>query len=1012
MASPMNNPARASPSVNLLTVPTLHVLSRPRGSSNALSLMPMTPASFNFDHGSRSPSSFRTSLSPKAFQATRSPTSFRASRSPTSLRASRYSNTQRPSRARSASVLEVSPSIPEQADLPLSKQQRLSTYGSLSPTFGGQRLSHSVALTSHYIKMNVNEKCDPARTPYFCKLTSMQRVYALEIDHWGRRGIREYVGTDALAGDKVRGEKANVSGATMGRKVDDSELNAEYDAFDVRVGSTVETTVAEAKQLFANASGTSFDPQKGIRAFVNEATSKSNVEVMTGLQQMFAHMGFFALAESVARRTLKVCQVKFQADHPKTLDCMHFLGIALQKQGLAADAEDFFRKAASGYTAAYILLNASARSAMLRSALESTVALSVSLAQQGKFREAVEEISHAKQEALVLGENDALLLRISSEMGMIFMHRGRLDEADALLTPLADRFTSICGAAHPDTLQYCSHRAALLAQLNKQDEAVILTKQTLATAQESLGDRHIDTLRLMRLLATITDSAELLQQLVVIWSKKYGADHMQHYAALMDMGTLHARNGNLSTARACFEKAYSGFQKMFGPYHRTTTLVCSKLGDSFIEETIPRDADAEWYVRAVLSSVESNFGVNNVETRKAANNVGVNLFRRFRCEESLEMFKKYILTWAQELSTLTATMDDVLCYLALHNYGHLLSHLNTSDQTVEEIRHTVWKGWARILGEEHPNTLMAMLHYGVCLRDLRKMADSECVLRSAWEARKMIFGEEHCETLEAEFHLAAALKISLCYAESKILHEHAYEGRLKLLGEHHTDTSSSEYYLCLWNMSRGELDEAEDLQKRCIAGYERSYGPQHYWTINSVNTLGNVYAQRDDYESNIAGVECFHKSLDALEKMFGTVHQESLRPLITLASLKRSMCLYTDAIDSWTLAMNRAQELYGPNAPKTVSIVCRLVETYSAAYMSEEAEEYYDWIVRGWECIRLLPADEIDPRDVRSLHMIREWAEKARTEPKSSNIAKIAATRMTNKAMRTVDGVMNYFRLY
>eukprot|EP00397_Hematodinium_sp_SG-2012_P008170 GEMP01008225.1.p1 GENE.GEMP01008225.1~~GEMP01008225.1.p1 ORF type:complete len:962 (+),score=225.12 GEMP01008225.1:495-3380(+) len=862
---------------------------------------------------------------------------------------------------------------------------------------------------SQYIKISMLEKVDPCKVPYFRRLTTMQRVCAVEMNHWGRRGIGEYVSVDAVAGDKVRGDKPNVSGGTIGRKLDDAELNAEYDAFNAEMGDMMQSTaVKDAKVQFAKTSGAQYDAPKGIRIVFDEAVRNKNVDVLMSLQQMFAHMGYFALAESASHRTLTICQAEFAANAPQVLDCVHNLGVALQKQGLAADAEEFLHKAVSGRTV-HNDLNALSGDQHVKPAVESLIALSLCLAQQGKLMEAETHMARAKKAALALPEDDVLLLRASSEMGMILTRRGRLAEAEALLSPLADRVTTICGAAHLDALHNAFNRAALLVELGKQEEAVILAKETLATLEKSFGNRHVDTLRLMRFVAIITDSSELFQQLLVLWRQKCGADHIQYYAALMDVGTLEARNGSLAAARVSFEKAYGGFQKLLGSYHRATTLACSKIGDTFIEEAIPRDADAEWYVRVVFSSVEANFGDNNLETRKAAQNVAVNLFRRFQCDESLKQFKKYILTWVQELSTLTATMDDALCYLALHNYARLLTHMDMRDPSVEEIRRAIWRGWQRILGEEHPNTVMALYSLGETMRDLRHLEEAENILRRVWDMRKKLFGEEDPDTLEAEFGLAATLKLSLRFTDSKVLHDHAYACRLRILGDHHSDTSSSQYYMSLWHITKSEIFAAESLQTLCVTGYEQSFGPDHYWTLNAVNTLGIVHMMLNTHESIERAGECFQRALDGLEKMFGPHHEETSRPICLLAEVKQKQGKVHEGIELRKRTLAIVQDRNGPNAPKTIVTVCQLVSTYNDAFMPDKAAEYYDWILRGWESIRQIPADEVDPRDIRFFMTIKHCADIARTAG-TSNVMSRTTSRAVNTIGRQFTNAISLFR--
>lgn len=64
----------------------------------------------------------------------------------------------------------------------------------------------------------------------------------------------------------------------------------------------------------------------------------------------------------------------------------------------------------------------------------------------------------------------------------------------------------------------------------------------------------------------------------------------------------------------------------------------------------------------------------------------------------------------------------------------------------------------RVLGDEHRDTLTAMLNLAVTLRKARRLDESEAVLRPCLEISRRVLGEEHPETVRAIQNLDSVLK--------------------------------------------------------------------------------------------------------------------------------------------------------------------------------------------------------------------------------------------------------------
>ncbi|KAH0535978.1 hypothetical protein FGG08_007115, partial [Glutinoglossum americanum] len=66
----------------------------------------------------------------------------------------------------------------------------------------------------------------------------------------------------------------------------------------------------------------------------------------------------------------------------------------------------------------------------------------------------------------------------------------------------------------------------------------------------------------------------------------------------------------------------------------------------------------------------------------------------------------------------------------------------------------------------------------------------------------------------------------------------------------------------------GKLDEAEEMYQRALQGKEKAWGPDHTSTLDTVNNLGNLYADQgklDEVE------EMYQRALQGYEKALGSV---------------------------------------------------------------------------------------------------------------------------------------------
>ncbi len=94
----------------------------------------------------------------------------------------------------------------------------------------------------------------------------------------------------------------------------------------------------------------------------------------------------------------------------------------------------------------------------------------------------------------------------------------------------------------------------------------------------------------------------------------------------------------------------------------------------------------------------------------------------------------------------------------------------------------------RVLGAEHPSTLMSASNLAASLSKQGKDADAERIQREVHEVRKRVLGVEHPDTLTTANNLAASLSNQGKYSEAERMLHATFASLQRVLGPTHPNT--------------------------------------------------------------------------------------------------------------------------------------------------------------------------------------------------------------------------------
>ena len=150
---------------------------------------------------------------------------------------------------------------------------------------------------------------------------------------------------------------------------------------------------------------------------------------------------------------------------------------------------------------------------------------------------------------------------------------------------------------------------------------------------------------------------------------------------------------------------------------------------------------------------------------------------------------------------------------------------------------------SRVLGSEHPNTLMSMNNLADVYAAEGKYAQAEVLFNKNLEAKRRVLGPAHPNTLGALADAAAMYELEGKYVLAETYAMQALAGRRRLVGSEHPKTMADAAVLALVYVSERKFTEAEPLA-RDIA---RTKQPEDWERYRAESLLGASLAGHKKY---------------------------------------------------------------------------------------------------------------------------------------------------------------------
>jgi serine/threonine protein kinase/tetratricopeptide (TPR) repeat protein len=221
----------------------------------------------------------------------------------------------------------------------------------------------------------------------------------------------------------------------------------------------------------------------------------------------------------------------------------------------------------------------------------------------------------------------------------------------------------------------------------------------------------------------------------------------------------------------------------------------------------------------------------------------------------------------------------------------------------------------RVLGEEHPDTVLAISNMSVLLRELGRLDDAEPYHREALEKSRRILGDDHPETIIAISNMGSLLRAKGALAEAEPFYREALEKFRRVLGASDPETIRSIGNMGVVIAEQGRLAEAEPFYREAVEQSRRALGEEHPLTITAIGNMSFLlFSEGKAEEAELHLREALEKS----RRTLGEAHPDTLLAISNMGAMLLEQGRLADAEPYLLEAVEIRRRALGEEHPDTL----------------------------------------------------------------------------------------------
>ncbi|KAJ5157885.1 uncharacterized protein N7482_008985 [Penicillium canariense] len=254
----------------------------------------------------------------------------------------------------------------------------------------------------------------------------------------------------------------------------------------------------------------------------------------------------------------------------------------------------------------------------------------------------------------VLGPEHEDTIASISVVGLVYLDRGQLQEAETLHFQVLETCKKVLGAEHPRTLTSMANLGSTYETQGRFQEAEALHSQVLETRKKLLGTEHLDTLTSMsRLVSTYQgqgrwQDAEIMStQLLKISRKVVGEEHPDTLSNMAKIAMIYQDQGRFQEAETLQLEVVEAQKKVLGLEHPRTLTSIGSLASTYGKQG--RLKETEKLQLQVLESRKRLLGAEHLDTLTTTANIATTYWRQDRFQEAKALQTQVLMTCKRTL---------------------------------------------------------------------------------------------------------------------------------------------------------------------------------------------------------------------------------------------------------------------------------------------------------------------------------------------------------------------------
>ncbi|MBQ7991846.1 MAG: tetratricopeptide repeat-containing protein, partial [Solobacterium sp.] len=379
------------------------------------------------------------------------------------------------------------------------------------------------------------------------------------------------------------------------------------------------------------------------------------------------------------------------------------------------------------------------------------------------------------------------------------------------------------------------------------------------------------------------EAFEIRKQLTDYALSVYGDSHIETLRRMNDLANSYHNLGDYEEAARIREEAYAKSKEVLGNDHKVTQTILFNLANSLSEAG--RNDEVLKIREEMYKNQKETLGEDHPDTLGTLGSLAISYSDLGRLDDAKSTYEK---VYQRRKEVLGENHPDTL--VSLYNLSTVYSKLGLYKECLQ-IEREAYENQKEILGELHPDTLKTLSAMAGTMANLGQHSEVLEFRKEVFEKSKISLGELHRFTLAAIDNLVIAYhNLGQKQEELKTLTDE-HELYRKAYGETDSRTLKKLISLAVLNYRTGNVEEAKNLYRNSLAGYEQKAilsEQDENDLVNVLYLLAYLYNQENRSE----------EAEELLGRMFE--HLLNVRDDSSLVSLKRfrqDCSLYLDLLD-------------------------------------------------------------------------------------------------------------------